>query len=113
MNAVGDLVTVIHRRLCEDSLSECLEDGGHCVKAAAEILAAGYRKPRTILTLGDLSMLKASATVLSANGVVWVNDGDHANPWASVVEDPQGGPVWADDIDIALPATVLHEGTRP
>ena len=44
MTERDELATVIHRRICEDSLSECLEYGGDCTKAAYEILAAGYTK---------------------------------------------------------------------
>ncbi len=64
---------------------------------------------RTIATVGDLNSLGRMATVLDANGCVWVNDGDHAQPWASFTEDPQGGPVWADGGEVTLPATVLYE----
>lgn len=39
-----ELAAVIHRRICEDSLSECLENEGYCVKAADEIVDAGYVK---------------------------------------------------------------------
>ena len=76
---------------------------------AEAIHAAGYRKPRTITAIEELHDLGRNAAILAANGTVWVNDGDHAQPWASVVEDPQGGPVWTDGEDIHLPATVLHE----
>ena len=85
------------------------EIGDFCGDVEAAVLAAGYRRPRTVTTVIDLAVLGARAAVLDANGCVWVNDGDQARPWASVVEDPQGDPVWSDDSDIALPATVLHE----
>lgn len=79
------------------------------LKAADAILAAGYRKPRTIADVEELDVLGTNAAVLAANGAVWVNDGDCTEPWACVTEDPQGGPVWADDDGIQLPAIVLHE----
>jgi len=44
LSALNDLAEVIHRRICEDSLAECLEDEGYCVKAAHDIIAAGYTK---------------------------------------------------------------------
>lgn len=78
-------------------------------RTADALMAAGYTKPRAITAVADLSELGRTATVLDASGCVWVNDGDHAQPWASFAEDPQGGPVWADDGELALPATVLHE----
>jgi hypothetical protein len=33
---------VIHSRICEESLNECLEWGGRCVKAAESLTEAGF-----------------------------------------------------------------------
>jgi len=83
----------------------------HEQHAASIILAAGYSKPRTITTAEELDALGWKATVLDANGCVWVNDGDTLDEWASLSErNLQGGPIWRGSADIALPATVLHEG---
>ncbi|UVF61009.1 hypothetical protein SEA_SAKAI_46 [Arthrobacter phage Sakai] len=78
-------------------------------RAADAILAAGFRKPRAITTAEELDKLGAKSVILDAHGTPWVCDGDPAQPWASVCEDPQGGPIWEDSEDIALPATVMHE----
>lgn len=74
-------------------------------------LAAGYSKPRTITTAEELDALAQRATVLDGNGHVWTNDGDTLDQWGSV-SDPEtyGGPKWLGSADLALPATVLHEG---
>ena len=76
---------------------------------ADALIAAGYSKPRIIESVADLNELGRMATVIDAHGSAWVNDGDHAQPWASFAEDPQGGPIWADGGEIHLPVTVLHE----
>lgn len=75
------------------------------------LIAAGYRKPRTITTVEELDALGRSAAILASNGAVWVNDGDSEEPWASLAEDFQGGPVWVNGDGIELPATVLHEAS--
>ena len=82
-------------------------------RAAGAILAAGYRKPRTITTAEELDALPAKSVILDRSGTPWVSDGDPTQPWASVCEDPYGGPIWEDSARIALPATVLHEGEKP
>jgi len=106
MNARDELAAVIVEAYGESAdACPCEQD----LDVADHILAAGYSKPRTISTVEEIVELGRSAAILAANGTVWVHDGDHAQPWASVVEDTQGGPVWADGIDISLPATVLHE----
>lgn len=79
------------------------------VQIADHILAAGYSKPRTITTVTELDALHAKAVILDPNGTPWVCDGDMVEPWASVCEDPFGGPIWKNSRDIALPATVIHE----
>lgn len=90
----------------------CGEDAEDCECAFDEfidaILAAGYRKPRTITTVEELDDLGRNAAVLAANGAVLVNDGENDVPWASFAEDALGGPVWIDPVDVKLPATVLY-----
>ena len=82
----------------------------HIHKAADAILAADYRKPRTITTVEGLDALPMGAAILDTHRAVWVNDGDTVAPWASLGEgDSEGGPIWVHSVDIALPATVLHE----
>lgn len=77
------------------------------------LLAFGYRKPRKITAAEEVDALGFMATILDANGCVWVNDGDTLDEWASLGEsDSQGGPIWRGSADIALPATVLHEASR-
>lgn len=69
----------------------------------------GYRKPRTITTAEELDALPTKSAILDRNGTPWVGDGDKVEPWASVCEDPYGGPIWKNSVDIALPVTVLHD----
>ena len=76
---------------------------------ADAILAAGYRKPRTITTVEELDALPMGAAILDTLRAVWVNDGDTVAPWASLGEgNLEGGPIWVSAEDIALPATVLY-----
>lgn len=79
----------------------------HGTKALEEL---GYTKPRMAMTAADLDALPAKSAILDSEGTPWVGDGDTVEPWASVCEDPFGGPIWKDSRDIALPATVLHAG---
>lgn len=79
----------------------------HGTKALEEL---GYVKPRVVMTPAELDALPAKSAILDANGTPWVGDGDTVEPWASVCEDPFGGPIWKDSRDITLPATVLHVG---
>ena len=71
MSERDELATVIHRRICEESLSECLEDEGYCVKAASEVLAAGYSKPRTITTVAELEALPSGSIIRDDLGFAW------------------------------------------
>jgi hypothetical protein len=87
----------------------CLMQGDSDTIIAA-ILAAGYRKPRTITTAEELDALPFKSAILDSSGAVLVNDGDTEDPWASLAEDFHGGPIWTSSAYIALPATVLHEG---
>lgn len=79
---------------------------------AEAILAAGYRKHRTVTTPEELDALPANSAILDHEGAPWLSDGDQTEPWASVCENPLGGPIWKDSGDITLPATVLYEGDR-
>ncbi|MGY2747237.1 hypothetical protein [Arthrobacter sp. UYCu723] len=81
-------------------------------RIADALLAAGYRKPRTISSVEELDALPAKSAILDREGTPWVGDGDKVEPWASVCEDPFGGPIWKDSRDIALPATVLYGAAK-
>jgi hypothetical protein len=59
----NELAEVIHSRICEESLSDCLEYRDRCVKAAESATAAGYRKPRTVTTVEELDALPVGAVV--------------------------------------------------
>lgn len=78
-------------------------------RTADAILAAGYRKPRTITTVEELDRLGRGSTIVEPGGCVWVNDGQSEDPWASFGEDPWGGPIWTDSSRITLPVTVIRE----
>lgn len=111
MSARDELATIVHKRICEDSLSDCLEDGGYCVKASSEILAAGYSKPRTITTVEDLDALGVGAVVRSYICNVYIKDYDLYNPadsfWVA------GGSVSEYQSNrIMFPATVLYEAAK-
>jgi len=75
---------------------------------ADELISAGYSKPRTITTVEELDALPAKSVILGRAGMPLVSDGDKVEPWASVCEDPYGGPIWKNSADIALPATVIY-----
>ncbi|MFB8368545.1 hypothetical protein ACFC25_04185 [Pseudarthrobacter sp. NPDC055928] len=77
-------------------------------KTADRILAAGYRKPRTITTVEELDALPVESAVLSDMGNVYIKDIDLDDPTAiwwvtagAVSEFPS--------IAITLPATILWE----
>lgn len=61
------------------------------LNAAAKVLAAGYRKPRTIATMDELDALPEGAVVL-VHGIAWQHAGGH---WWSVVND---NPHYADEL---------------
>lgn len=79
-------------------------------RAAEAILAAGYRRPRMIATVGELDVLSKNAVIMQPGGTVLVHDGQMEDPWASYAEDPFGGPIWTSSAHVTLPVTVLHEG---
>lgn len=87
------------------STSLCIEE-----HYANTILAAGYRKPRVITTAEELDALPPWTVVRSEQGTIWEKfEGQHsADFWAesmSLGKHP--------GCHIALPATVLYEGTTP
>ena len=70
---------------------------------ADAILAAGYRKPRTITTMEELDAL-AEGSVILTNGGEDSAQKDGEGEWYL-----WGGDYGQDSGDIFLPATVLHE----
>jgi len=90
-----------------DELTQIIDDRwhgyGYNPQGAAEaILAAGYRKPRTVTTVEELDALAEHAVILSDEGGVF----EHEHGWWRVTgsRDPMASS------ELALPATVLHEG---
>ena len=72
-------------------------------RAANTILADGYRKPRTIRTVEELDALPVWSVVLSENIAHQKYDETDGYDWAA---DGR----FYNASQIALPATVLHEG---
>jgi len=102
-----------------DELAEAIEqadinagmgEGGavHWESMAGQILAAGYRKPRTVTTVEELDALPVESVVRSDMGNVYVKDYDLDNPedsWWAIV----GSSMQYKNNRILTPATVLHE----
>lgn len=90
--------------------------GRTTTKAVERILAAGYRKPRTITTTEELDALPGGAVIRDNDGDVFEAvrcTGDAGagvpdyNCWDQIAE------TWPMDSDkIALPATVLDEADQ-
>jgi len=75
---------------------------------ATAILAAGYRKPRTITTAEELDALPFEAVIRDADGHVLERWGhSEENLWVTVMVN-----AFIRRDQIALPATVLHEGAQ-
>lgn len=110
MNARDELAGIIEREYVRAVDRKRI--GDVYTAPADAIVAAGYRKSRVITTTEGLDALPTRSAILSANGAVWVNDGDTEDPWASLAEDFHGGPIWTSSEYIDLPATVLHEGNQ-
>ena len=74
---------------------------------ASRILAAGYRKPRTITTVDELDALPDAVLILTEQGGYWesIKRMDRKNWW----HEPGSTNVSPSE-DLTLPATVLHEG---
>lgn len=70
MNARDELAKVIVAAYGEDAEAECPCEQDFEVTDA--ILAAGYRKPRTISTAAELDALRFQAVVLDAYGTPYV-----------------------------------------
>lgn len=96
--ASDELAGILRRRI-----------GGPVGETVADILAAGYRKPRTITTVEELDALRVGSVVLSEGY------GHHANQmlisfqrwWDG--EWHRGARAGSTHPDNFLPATVLHE----
>ncbi len=102
-----------------DELAEIIQDVGEYIpgshaedytdptKAADAIIAAGYRKPRTITLVEELRDIYAGTIIKDADTTVWAIDGgsDQFYP----IEEGRGETY--QDEDIALPAIVLWEET--
>lgn len=79
------------------------------IAAARRVLAAGYRKPRTITTAEELDALAVGSIVLDCTG-------DAARKfrggWRTTVAEPDGTAWLSGHMEDAdMPATVLHEPT--
>lgn len=88
-------------------IAAALGGGNASVRAitnvAEALIAAGYRKPRTITTHEELDALPEGSVIHSGEGAVF--EKCHSG-W---IETGRGGVM--DPEDIALPATVIHEPT--
>jgi len=73
---------------------------------ATAILAAGYRKPRTITTFEELDALPDGVLVLTEQGGYWesIKRMDGLNWW----KEPGASNV-SRSLDLTLPATILYE----
>ncbi|WP_341394046.1 hypothetical protein [Arthrobacter sp. G119Y2] len=78
------------------------------VEAAAALLAAGYRKPRTITTVEELDTLPVEAVVRSHVGVVWEKGEFPDEPEFPFWTTPGTNHEYPAS-HISLPATVLWE----
>ena len=94
--------------------------GDFCGDVESAVLAAGYRKPRTVTTIDELDAAVYAAfeddghlVLTDRQGRPWIiwadEDGDEVvNSWPQE-EDPERLAL----SDIRLPATVMHHGARP
>lgn len=78
-------------------------------QTADEILAAGYRKPRTITTVEELDALPVGTIILDSDPDACMKV--EGGRWRSI-DDPEET-FSTSGISGSLPATVMHEGTRP
>ena len=83
--------------------------GRTTTKAVERILAAGYRKPRTVTTAEELDALPVGS-VLNTDTGAWEkasdpDDADDITFWLQA-----GNRRWNPSRDVTLPATVLYEG---
>jgi hypothetical protein len=87
------------------------EKAESAIDAAAEvILAAGYRKPRTITTAEELDALPVGSVLLDVDGNT---SRKFHGGWRTTVVEPDGS-AWLSDCmeDADMPATVLYEGVQ-
>ncbi|AYN58875.1 hypothetical protein PP634_gp49 [Arthrobacter phage Richie] len=77
-------------------------------RAADAILAAGYRKPRTITTAEELDALPIGSVLITDAGA-WekVSDPDDADDITFWLQ--AGNRRWNPSRDVTLPAVILHE----
>ena len=74
-------------------------------QAADAVLAAGYRKPRTIATVEELDALPDGSFIITEQGGYWQADKrGHGEIWWL---EP-GNPISGRSDDLTLPAMVLH-----
>jgi hypothetical protein len=77
---------------------------GHAQEIAEIILAAGFRKPRTIRSHQERALLKPGTICMDLNGNAWKRG---TGSWVSTGGDT--GPLYDED-DLTL--TVLYEGEK-
>jgi hypothetical protein len=75
-------------------------------RAADAILAAGYRKPRTITTVEELDALPVGSILFDVDGDVCQR---FRGGWRATINERKGDPWLTDTLEVDLPATVLHE----
>jgi len=81
----------------------------YAARIADAILAAGWRKPRTVTSVEELDALPGESIVRDASGIVYEKDYIVNNPTVNWwIETGQSEHFTAKSI--SLPATVLHEG---
>jgi hypothetical protein len=72
---------------------------------ADELIAAGYRKPRTITTIEELEAMAVGSMILDSDPDALLKDRNGG--WLSIHD---GDHIPYKDFSITLPATVIHEG---
>ena len=103
-----------------EELAEIIQDCGEYIpgshaddyvspdKAAEAILAAGYRKPRTVTTVEELDALPLGSVILDQVGLSL-----HRNAFTGWCSSNGAKEIPMDMLmQEALPATVLHEGVQ-
>jgi len=86
---------------------EVMDDMANLASHQADVLlAAGYRKPRTIATREEMDALQVGSVIL-VRGVALSKESDDEPAGLHWV--PAGTPMGFTSGELALPATVLHE----
>lgn len=87
------------------------DDDDWMTEAADAILAAGYRKPRTITTTEELDTLPVDSVIVDYRGSAyqWGIGLDGSEGWASTRDS---NPITTNHLLRFQPLTVLHEGSR-